>query len=98
MDDNNLLEAPKLPDGYRFKVTHSEHNGCVRVILQRRNKFLLFPFWDDISSCTTFANPISVRDMMDKLMGLHTERLVAARTGAAIQGIYPPKRFIGGSE
>lgn len=100
MNDNNLLEAPKLPDGYRFKVVAACELKGFWVILQKRRRVLgVLPLWEGLHEEFCFGvgdySANEVQDAMKRLSLLVDDDKERVALSKSIAGTYPPKRYIG---
>ena len=100
MNEDNLLEAPKLPDGYRFEVKADSELRGFWVILQKRKRVLgVLPLWEWLHKEFCFdvgdhpANEVQAAMKYLSLFVDDDKKHVAPYEG--IEGVYPPKRYIG---
>lgn len=100
MDDNDLLEAPKLPDGYRFKVVADPEGRGFRVTLQKKERMLLMlPVWRTVHREFCWGiDSYSGREVhatMHALSLLIDKKKARSSMVRNIEGVYPPKRYVG---
>lgn len=100
MNDNNLLEAPKLPDGYRFEVKTASAQKGFWVILQKRKRVLgVLPLWECLHEEFCFGvgdySANEVQDAMKHLSLFVDDDKECVAISKSIAGTYPPKRYIG---
>ena len=78
------LTAPKLPKGYRFKVTTAGDPRFNRVALEKK----VWVFWNELDVGWALPYAEEIQDQMNKLLAM------LDRATSKFNGTYPPRETL----